>query len=117
MLQMAEKGIRGRICHAIRRYAKANNQYMKNYIKNIESAYLMYLDANSLYGWRMSQKLLVNGFRWKENIDKFDDDFIKNDDEDSNTAYFLEVDVEYPKNLFNLQSDLTFLAEKKKIIK
>ena len=117
MLQMAEKGIRGRICHAISRYAKANNQYLKNYNKNIESAYLMYLDGNSLYGWRMSQKLLVNGFRWKENIDKFDDDFIKNDDEDSNTAYFLEVDVEYPKNLFNLQSDLTFLAEKKKIIK
>ena len=68
MLQMAEKGIRGRICHAIRRYAKANNQYMKNYIKNIESAYLMYLDANSLYGWRMSQKLLVNGFNGKKTL-------------------------------------------------
>ena len=54
MLLMAEKGIRGRICHAIHRHTKANNKYIKNYYKNIESSYLMYLDANNLYGWAMS---------------------------------------------------------------
>ena len=58
MLVMVEKGIRGGICHAICRYAKANNKYMKNYDKNIISLYLMYLDANNLYGWGVSQKLL-----------------------------------------------------------
>ena len=63
MLLMAEKGIRGGICHAIHRYAKANNKYMKNYDKNIISSFLMYLDANNLYGWAMSQKLPVNGFK------------------------------------------------------
>ena len=61
---MFEKGIRSRICHAIHRYAKANNKYMKNYDKSIESSYLTYLDANNLYGWAMSQKLPVNGFMW-----------------------------------------------------
>ena len=50
MLLKVEKGIRGRICHAIHRYARANNKYMKNYDKNIKSSYLMYLDANNLYG-------------------------------------------------------------------
>ena len=50
MLLMVEKGIRGGICHAIHRYAKANNKYMKNYDKNKDSSYIQYLDANNLYG-------------------------------------------------------------------
>ena len=63
MLLMVEEGIRGGICHSIHRYAKANNKYMKNYDKNIESSYIQYLDANNLYGWAMSQKLPVNKFK------------------------------------------------------
>ena len=59
---MVEEGIRGRICHSIHIYAKANNKYMTNYDKNKESSYIQYLDANNLYGWAMSQKLPVSGF-------------------------------------------------------
>ena len=110
MLLMVEKG--GGICQAIYRYAKANNKYMKNYYKNIISAYLRYLDANSLYGWAMSQTLPVNGFKWVKKLSKCDEHFIKNYDENSNKGYFLEVDVEYPKKLFILHKDFTFLQER-----
>ena len=61
---MVEKGTRGGMCHVIHRYAEANNKYIKNYDKNIESSYLMYLNANNIYGWAMSQRLPVNGFEW-----------------------------------------------------
>ena len=77
MLLMVGKGKRGGICHPIHRYAKVNNKYMKNYDKNIISSYFMYLDANNLYGWGMSQKLSVNGFKWIKNLSKFNEDFLK----------------------------------------
>ena len=67
MLLMVEDGIRGGISQAIHRYVKANNKYMNNYDQNIESSYLMYLDANNLYAWAMILKLSINGFKWVEN--------------------------------------------------
>ena len=71
MLLMVEKGTKGGICQAIHRYAKANNKCTKNYDKDIISPYLMSLDTNNLYGWTMSQKLPVNGFKWVKNLSKF----------------------------------------------
>ena len=65
----------------------------------------------------MSQKLPVNGFEWIEDLPQFKEDFIKNYDENNDKGYFLEVDVEYPKNLLNLHRDLPFLPERKKIRK
>ena len=117
MLLMIEKGIRGGICQATHRYAKANNKYMKNYDKNIESSYIEYLDANNLYGWAMSQKLPVNGFKWVKNLSKFNEDFMKKYDENSNTGDFLESVIEYPKTLFNSHKELPFLPERKKVEK
>ena len=64
MLIMLEKGIRGGIFHAIYRYAKAINKYMKNYDKNMKSSFLEYVDANNLYGWAMSKKLPIGNFKW-----------------------------------------------------
>ena len=108
ILLMVQKGTRGGICHLLNRFAKANNKYMKNYDKDIESSYIEYLDANNFYGWAMSQKRLVNGFEWVEELSQFKEDFIKNYDEDSNKGYFLEVDVKCPKHLLGLHSDLSF---------
>ena len=119
MLMMIEKGIRGGMCHAVYRYAKANNKYMKNYDIDIELSYLEYLDANNLYGWAMSQKLPVDGFEQLEEDDlsKFNESFVKNYDENSDKGYILKVDIDYPKNLHKLHSDLPFLPERKKIEK
>ena len=117
MLLMVDKGIRGGICYAIHRYAKANNKYMKNYDKNKESSYIQYLDANNLDGWTMSQKLPVNGFKWKKCMLKFNEDFIKNYDKNSDKGHILEVDVEYPENLHDFHSHLPFVPERIKINK
>ena len=119
MLLMVEEGIRGGICHSIHRYAKANNKYMKNYNNNEESSYIQYLDANNLYGWPMSKKLPVNGFRWldSEKINEINEEFIKNYNENDNKGYIFEVDVRYPKRLHDLHSDLPFLPERIEINK
>ena len=116
MLLMVEEGIRGGICHSIHRYAKANNKYMKNYNNNEESSCIQYLDANNLYGWAMSKKLPVNGFKWTDS-DEINEEFIKNYNENDNKGYILKVDVRYPKRLHELHSGLPFLSERMKIDK
>ena len=88
---------------------------MKNYNKKIESSFLMYLDSNNLYGWVMSQKLPVNEFKWENDISRFNEEFIKNYDEKSDVGYFLEVDIEYSKKLFDSHKELPFLDHKKKL--
>ena len=90
---------------------------MKNCDKNKKSLYIQYLDTNNLYGRRMSQKLPIDGFKWEKNMFKFNEDFIKNYDEISDKGYIFEVDVEYPKNLHDLHSDLPFLPERMKVNK
>ena len=100
------------------RYAKANNKYVrKKYDKNIESSYLAYLDAKKLYGYPMCEKPPVGGFKWVEDLSEFNESFIKNYDKNSDRGYFFEVDVKYPKKLFNLHRDLPFLPEREKIKK
>ena len=116
MLLMFEDGTRREMCHAIYRYAKANNEYMKNYDENTESSSLEYLDANNLYGWAMSQKLPVGEFEWIHPED-YTEEIIKNYDENDDYGATLEVDIEYPKNLRMLLSDLPFLSERMKINK
>ena len=117
MLLTLEKGIRGGMCQVSHHYAKGNNKYLKNYDKNIESSYIEYLDANNLCRWAMCKKLPVRDLKWLDNLSMFTEEFIKNYDESGDKGYILEVDVEYPKKLRRVHSDLPFLPERMKINK
>ena len=100
-----EERIRGGICNKVHSYAEANNKYMKNYDKNKESSFLMYFDANNLYGCAMSKLLPADGFKWVDDLSMFTEDFIKSYDEEGDVGYLLVVDIEYPKTLCMLHSD------------
>ena len=89
MLLIVENGIRGGTCQSIYRYAKGNSKYSRYYDKNEESSYLQYWDVNNLYEWAMSQKLPVNNFERTEDTSQFNEDFIKNYNEEGDKRYFL----------------------------
>lgn len=90
---------------------------MKNYDLNKESSYLKYWNENSLYGWRMLQKLPVNNSQWRNDEFNFCKSFIGNYDKDSDKEYILEVNVKYPKELYRRHSNRSFLPDKIKINK
>ena len=47
--------MRGGVSYIANRFGKANSKYMKGYDENVQSKCIMYLDANKLFGWEMSQ--------------------------------------------------------------
>ena len=114
MFQFIEKGMRGGISYIANRYGKANNKYMKEYDEKAPSKYIMYLDANNLYGWAMSQYLPTGGFKWltEKQINKIS---LAQYNEDSNKGLILEVDLEYPKELHDLHNDYPLGPEKVKV--
>ena len=90
---------------------------MKDCDKNKESPYIQCWDVNNLYWWAMSQKLLVNNFEWIKDTSQFNEDFIKNFNEESDEVYLLEVDVQYVEKLQKIHNDLPFLSKRMKIEK
>ena len=111
-LLMIEKGIRGGISIISNRYGKANNKYMKDFNKKEPSKYLMYVDANNLYGWAMSQKLPVHSFKWmtnKEIENIFNNQIVQVWEK---TPCILEVDLEYPEELHDLHNDYPLCPER-----
>ena len=62
----------------------------------------------------MCQKLPVNGFKWENDLSGFNEEFIKNYNENNDEGYFLDVDIEHPKQLFGSHKDLPFLPEQQK---
>ena len=116
MFQFIEKGMRGGTSYIANRYGEVNNKYMKTYNEKAPSKYIMYLDANNLYGWAMSQYLPTGNFKWlsqkqieKTNLGKYT--------ENSKKGLILEVDLEYPQELHDLHNDYPLGPEKVKVAK
>ena len=101
MYQFIEKGMRGGISYIANRYGKANNKYMKTFNKKELSKYIMYLDANNLYGWAMSQYLPTGGFRWM-NEKQINNINLAKYEEDSKKGLILKLISIIPKNCINL---------------
>jgi len=116
MFQFIEKGMRGGISYIANRYGKANNKYMKEYDEKAPSKYIMYLDANNLYGWAMSQYLPTGGFKWltEKQVNKLN---LAEYKDDSKKGLILEVDLEYPKELRDLHNDYPLGPDKVKVNK
>ncbi len=118
MLLMIEKAKRGGISQVCsKRYTKANNKYLPDYDSTQDNSYLMYYDANNLYGWGMSQSLPYGGLEWvKEKHHEYilQDICISTQKEldDSEDGYYFEVDLKYPKELHDKHKDLPFGCEK-----
>ena len=113
MLMMFEKGIRGGMSHISKRYAEANNKYMKDFDKTKSSTFIQYLDANNLYGWAMSQKLPTHGFKWMDiNIPSVLKLLEK---KDTKIGYIFEVDLEYPSSLWEEHNDYPLAPERIKM--
>ena len=103
-----ERGMRGGICCVSKRYSKANNEFCLNYDKTKLKVYI------NLYGKAMSEYLPYGEFKWvevsNESVNK-----ILNKSDNSLHGYFLEVDLECPENLYDMQNDFPMALEKIKI--
>ena len=115
VFQFIEKGMHGGVSYIANQYGKANNKYMKEYNEKVPSKYVMYLDANNLYGWAMSQYLPTGNFRWMSDkeISKIDLGKYK---ADSKKGLILEVDLEYPQGLHDSHNDYPVCPEKVKVL-
>ena len=109
-----ERGIRGGISMVSKRYAKANNPLVPDYDPSKPNSYIMYLDANNLYGWAMSKPLPKRDFKWKR-VMPTEEDILKKK-ENARNGWILEVDLEYHAELHEEHNSYP-LAPEKKVVK
>ena len=106
-----EKGMRGGISMVSKRHAKANNPLVEGYDPEKPSSHILYLDANNLYGWAMSQYLPTGGFRWVDDCQQLAKT-IAEQPADGPEGYILEVDLEYPEDLHDAHSAYPLAPER-----
>ena len=114
MFQFIEKGMRGGVSYIANRYGNANSKYMKEYDEKAPSKYIMYLDANNLYGWAVSQYLPTGNFKWMTDKEISKINLGKNK-ADGKKGLIPEVDLEYPQELHDIHNDYPVAPEKVKV--
>ena len=106
-----EKGMRGGISMVSKRHAKANNPLVDGYDPVKPSSHILYLDANNLYGWAMSQPLPTGAFRWEEDCKQLAKTIADHQADDSE-GFILEVDLEYPEDLHDAHNAYPLAPER-----
>ena len=115
MFNMIDSGIRGGVSMISHRYAKANNPEMGPLYNTAEElSYIIYLDANNLYGWAMSQPMPIRNFKWLSNDEWKVLDWL-NIPDDASIGYILECDLLYPPTLHDLHNEFPLAPEKRYI--
>ena len=114
MFQFIEKGMHDGVSYIANGYGKANNKYMKEYDEKAPSKYIMYLDANNMYGWAMSQYLPTSNFKWMSDREIKQIDLGKYK-ADGKKGLILEVVLEYPQELHDMHNDYPVCPEKVKV--
>ena len=94
------------------RYARANAATLPAYDASRRNVNLLYLDANNLYGWSMSQMLLTRAFRFLQQ-DEIEAMMVEVElfDDDAEDGYILEVDLSYPHHLHDTHDNYPLAPE------
>ena len=112
MFEIMNRNLRGGVSMIMKRHAQANNKYMGDaFDPNKSSSYIMYLDANNLYGWAMSESLPYDDFQWlsAEECQAID---WRVQTEDQEYGYFVECDLVYPDELHDAHNDYPLAPER-----
>lgn len=108
------RGVRGGQSMVVKRYARANNKYMKGYDPSCESSFILYLDANNLYGWAMQQPMPFRNFRFMSD-DQLTLDFLMGLPEDGPVGCIVECTLTYPASLHADHADYPLAPVKMRI--
>ena len=115
MYLFVESSIRGGLSQISKRYAKANNKYMSSgYDASTMDSYILYLDANNLYGYAMCEYLPKSGFKWSERMDWTTESILQLDDK-GEKGFLFDVDLEYPEELHDLHNGYALASENQKV--
>ena len=111
MFRMLKDSLRGGVSAISKRFAKANNKYMSQYNPSEPSSFIEYLDANNLYRHSMSSALPYGGFKWLDEAEWSNIDWL-DQVENIENGYAIECDLGYPDSLHDSHNEYPLAPER-----